>query len=80
MAKHTGRNDDKSVRYWGYSNDTKKWWNAEESRYAIVDTKYGYQLVEIIGVAQVRDDIKVEQNVVTFVSNDDLPKEADSNE
>lgn len=80
LAKHTGRNDDKNIRYWEYNNKTKNWWDASESQYAIVGTKYGYQLVEVIGTAEVRDDIEVEESVVTFLSNEDFPKEADSNE
>ena len=77
LAKHTGKNDDNRLRYWNYNDQTNHWWNAETSKYAIVDTEYGYQLVEIIGTAKIRDDIEVEQDVVTFVSNDDLAKEVD---
>lgn len=80
LAKHTGRNDDKGIRYWEYSDETKNWWYSSESQYAIVGTKYGYQLVEVIGTAEVRDDIEVEESVVVFLSNNDFPKEADSNE
>lgn len=77
LAKHTGRNDDKNIRYWEYSNETNNWWNSNESEYAIVGTKYGYQLVKVIGTAEVRDDFKVEESVVVFLSNNDFPKEAD---
>ena len=80
LAKHIGRNDDKNIRYWKYSDETKNWWNASESQYAIVGTKYGYQLVEVIGIAEVRDDIEVKESVVVFLSNDNFPKEAASNE
>lgn len=80
LAKHTGRNDDKNIRFWEYSNETNNWWNSNESEYAIVGTKYGYQLVEVIGTAEVRDDFKVEESVVVFLSNNDFPKKADSNE
>lgn len=77
LAKHTGRNNDKNIRYWGFSNETKNWWDSNESEYAIVETKYGYQLVEVIGTAEVRDDFEVEESVVVFLSNDDFPKEAE---
>ena len=77
LAKHTGRNDDNDLRYWEYSNETKNWWDSNESEYAIVGTKYGYQLVEVIGTAEVRDDFEVEESVVTFLSNDNFPKEAE---
>ena len=80
LAKHTGMNDDKNIRYWNYGENTKRWWDADSSKYAIVETKHGYQLVEIIGTAKIRDDIEVKKNVVTFISNDDLTEEADSNE
>ena len=80
LAKHTGRNDDKGIRYWEYSDETKNWWRASENRYAIVRTKYGYQLVEVIGTAEVRDDIEVDESVIVFLSNDNFPKEADTNE
>ena len=80
LAKHTGRNDDKGIRYWKYSDETKNWWDASESQYAIVRTKYGYQLVEVIGTAEVRDDVEVDESVIVFLSNDNFPKEADSNE
>lgn len=77
LAKHTGRNNDKNIRYWGFSNETKNWWDSNESEYAIVGTKYGYQLVEVIGTAEVRDDFEVEESVVVFLSNDSFPKEAE---
>lgn len=79
LAKHTGRNDDNNIRYWEYNDKTKNWY-LRESKYAIVRTKYGYQLVEVIGTAEVRDDFEVEESVVAFLSNDNFPKEADSNE
>lgn len=75
LAKQTGRNNDENIRYWEYSNETKNWWNSNESEYAIVGTKYGYQLVEVIGTAEVRDDFEVEESVVTFLSNDNFPQE-----
>ena len=77
LAKYTGRNNDENIRYWEYSNETKNWWDSNESQYAIVGTKYGYQLVEVIGTAEVRDDFEVEESVVVFLSNDDFPKEAE---
>lgn len=75
LAKYTGRNNDENIRYWEYSNETKNWWDSNESEYAIVGTKYGYQLVEVIGTAEVRDDFEVEESVVTFLSNDNFPQE-----
>lgn len=81
LARHTGRNDDRDIRFWNYNQETNNWYYAENSQYAIVDTDYGYQMVEVIGTANIRDDINVEKDVVTFISNANLPnKEAETNE
>lgn len=81
LAKHTGRNDEHDIRFWNFNHETNNWYYADNSQYAIVDTDYGYQLVEVIGTANIRDDIEVEKDVVTFISNTNLQKkEVETNE
>lgn len=78
MANHTGRNDDKSIRFWNYDSTTKRYWLADDSVYAIVDTKYGYQMVKVLGVANVRrDGFQDDGKVITFITADDLPDNTD---
>lgn len=78
-AKQAGRNDDKDIRFWYFTADTKNHWYAYDSKFAIVDTSFGYQLVEIIGVGHVNDEFEVYHRVIMFVPNSELP-ELNSNE
>ena len=72
LAKHIGREADNQIRFWNYTNKTNKWYLDKESKYAVVNTTYGLQLVEIIGIAEVVDDLPVNADVKTFIDNKDL--------
>lgn len=80
IAKHTGRNDDKSIRYWEYGPETNRYIFADESKYAIVETKYGLQLVEVLGIGEVRDEFKADQKVVLFITEESIRPKNISNE
>lgn len=73
LGVHTGRNDDRKIRYWEYTEDTNRSWDYDTAEYAIVETDYGYQMVKVVGVAQVRDDVKAEKKVISFLDNFALP-------
>ena len=75
LGVHTGRGEDRTIRYWYYDQDTIHFWNYEDSKYAIVDTRHGYQMVRILGIAEVNDEVMAEKRVISFLSNDNFPKE-----
>lgn len=72
LARHTGKNDDRTIRYWEYTNKTNHLWNYNTSDYAIVETKAGFQLVEVLGTANVKDNFDVSRKVTSFLSNDEF--------
>ena len=75
LGVHTGRNDDRMIRYWEYTKDTNHLWNYDTAEYAIVETNYGYQMVKVVGIAQVKDEVEAEKKVVSFLDNSEFPKE-----
>ena len=74
IAKHTGKNADSNLRFWEYDVDTINYYqsNYGRNKYAIVDSIYGYQLVKIIGFADVVDEFEAKQKVVAFLPKDYL--------
>lgn len=67
IGRHTGLSSDGQLRFWEYDNTTSGYYMYSESNYAIVDSVYGYQLVEVVGIAEMSDDFEVTANVVMFV-------------
>ena len=67
IGRHTGSQSDGQLRFWEYDNTTGGYYMYNESNYAIVDSVYGYQLVEVVGTAEMSNDFEVTANVVMFI-------------
>ena len=78
LAKHTGKTSDDKIHYWEYDHGQCSWYTdngIKGSKFAIVDSEYGYQLVKIVGFAEVNDDFEAEKRVVSFLNNKLFPIE-----
>jgi hypothetical protein len=75
LAKHTGKTSDQRIRHWKYDMSTIHYWDSDVSNFAIVESDCGYQLVKIVGLAEVSDEVEAEKRVISFLNNDNFPKE-----
>ena len=74
IAYEIESNNCKSIGYWNYDEKTINYWNDDESDWAIVPNGLYYQIVEIVGIAKVKDNFSTKSKVISFLSNDNFPK------
>ena len=77
LGVHT--NNDKNIKYWQYDLSTAHYWDKDVCDYAIVGTSNGYQLVRVLGFAEVNDEVMAEKRVISFLSNDNFPRDYEQN-
>lgn len=77
LGVHTS--NDRNIKYWVYDLSTAHYWDKDVCNYAIVDTRNGYQLVRVLGHAEVSNEVMAEKRVISFLSNDNFPNNYEQN-